>query len=162
MCARIRYLRDHGRTEKYVHTGRGWNERLDGMQAAIIRAKLPFLRKWNQRRQHNANIYRQRITNARVGLPMVNPASTHVYNQFVIKITNRDALRQYLADNDIESGLQFPLALHEQPVYKERGDIRPIASILANRCLSLPVHAYLTDEDIAKVAFYVQEFADRG
>jgi dTDP-4-amino-4,6-dideoxygalactose transaminase len=162
LCARIRYLRDHGRTEKYVHTGRGWNERLDGMQAAIIHAKIPFLRRWNQRRQHNANIYRQRITNPRVGMPMVNPASTHVYNQFVIKISNRDALKQYLADNNIESGLQFPLALHEQPVYKERGDVRPIASILANRCLSLPVHPYLTDDDVAKVAFYVQEFADRG
>jgi dTDP-4-amino-4,6-dideoxygalactose transaminase len=158
MCAKIRYLRDHGRTEKYVHTGRGWNERMDGLQAAIIRAKMPFMKKWNKRRQHNANLYRQHITNVFVTMPEVNPASTHVYNQFVIKVKDRDGLRAYLAENNIETGLQFPMGMHEQPVYKDLGYICPMASILGMRCISLPVHPYMSDEDIAKVALHVQEF----
>ena len=162
VCAKIRYLRDHGRTEKYVHTGRGWNERLDGLQAAILRAKLPYLETWNERRQRNAALYRGMLQHRYITLPQEKKnISSHVYNQFVIKTQNRDDLRNFLAERGIETGLQFPLALHQQPVYKHLNLIRPMASILADRCLSLPVHAQMSVQQVITVGEAVMEFINR-
>jgi dTDP-4-amino-4,6-dideoxygalactose transaminase len=148
VCQRIRKLRDHGRREKYVHEEVGWNERLDGMQAAILCAKLPYLEKWNAQRQVHAAIYRETLLDAPVQLPRENPASTHVYNQFVIEVEDRDRVRRAMLDAGIEVGIQFPLAMHQQPVYQHLGYRLPASERLAVRCMSLPVHAHLDPEQV--------------
>lgn len=153
---RIKMLRDHGRREKYKHEFMGWNERLDGLQAAILSAKLPWLNEWNQRRQRNASIYYERLEGW-VDLPRLNPISSHVYNQFVIEIEQREKLRQYLADHLIETGVQFPIPMHLQPVYQSKICL-PRSERLAQKCLSLPVHAHCSPDDIHQVCDKIQEF----
>jgi dTDP-4-amino-4,6-dideoxygalactose transaminase len=158
LVARIKMLRDHGRTQKYVHEIIGWNERLDGLQAAVLAAKLPYLDRWNSRRQQNAQVYQEHLKDcADIVLPALNPASNHVYNQFVICTPHRDNLRQFLLDYNIETGIQFPLAMHQQPVYAT-ADRLPGAELLASTCLSLPVHAQLTADEICHVADLVKYF----
>ena len=158
LIARVKMLRDHGRTQKYVHEIVGWNERLDGLQAAVIAAKLPYLDRWNSRRQQNAQQYQEQLKYcADIVLPARNPASNHVYNQFVICTPHRDNLRQFLLDYNIETGIQFPLAMHQQPVYATT-DRLPRAELLASTCLSLPVHAQLTVDEIRHVADLVRYF----
>lgn len=97
VCEKIRYYRDHARTEKYIHTGIGYNERLDAMQAAIVTAKIPFLKKWNKQRDINARYYLENLAGSGIILPLTNPYSDHVWNQFVIVSPSRDVLRQYLS-----------------------------------------------------------------
>jgi dTDP-4-amino-4,6-dideoxygalactose transaminase len=164
VCAKIRFLRDHGRTEKYRHLARGWNERLDGLQAAVLGAKIPFLHEWNLRRQDHAMLYEQELESIdKINLPAVNPVSSHVYNQYVITTDSRDALRQYLLEHDIETGIQFPLAMHQQPVYeplKLKG-LLPRSEQLAATCLSLPVHSQMHDRDVRKVCDHIKDFFRR-
>jgi dTDP-4-amino-4,6-dideoxygalactose transaminase len=156
---RVKILRDHGRKEKYRHEVVGWNERLDGLQAAIVSAKIPYLDKWNQRRQYNAQLYRDLLADcAQINLPQLNPVSSHVYNQFVITTIRRTELRDYLASKQIEAGIQFPLAMHEQPVYAGLGYRLPVAEKLSSSCLSLPIHAQLTDADVKRVAGEILNF----
>lgn len=158
LIARVKMLRDHGRTQKYVHEIVGWNERLDGLQAAVLAAKLPYLDRWNSRRQQNAQVYQEQLKScADIVLPAINPASNHVYNQFVICTPRRDNLKQFLLDYNIETGIQFPLAMHQQPVYAT-ADRLPRAELLASTCLSLPVHAQLTVDEIRHVADLVKYF----
>jgi dTDP-4-amino-4,6-dideoxygalactose transaminase len=158
LIARIKMLRDHGRTQKYVHEIVGWNERLDGLQAAVVSSKIAYLDRWNHRRQSNAQVYREQLADcADIVLPAVNPVSNHVYNQFVVRTDRRDNLKQFLLDYNIESGIQFPLAMHQQPVYAT-ADRLPRAELLASTCLSLPVHAQLTRDEVRHVAALVKYF----
>lgn len=154
----IRMLRDHGRREKYHHEIVGWNERLDGIQAAVLSAKLPYLNQWNHRRQRNAEVYLELLSTVpEIQLPYNNPVSNHVYNQFVVRTDRRDQLRKYLADLNVEAGIQFPLAMHQQPVYASDISL-PAAEDLAARCLSLPVHAQLRTDEIQHVCELIRQF----
>jgi dTDP-4-amino-4,6-dideoxygalactose transaminase len=157
LCDRIRILRDHGRVEKYVHVAMGWNERLDAMQAAILSSKMFRLQTWNFLRRRNAQIYRDYLP-ASVDLPQENPVSTHVYNQFVIGVDRRDELRAWLKERGIEAGIQFPMAMHQQPVYAAGNHKLPVSERLAERCLSLPVHGQLTVPQIRYVSDAIAEF----
>jgi dTDP-4-amino-4,6-dideoxygalactose transaminase len=154
---RIRMLRDHGRKEKYVHTiPKGWNERLDGMQAAIVRAKLPMLEMYNRCRGKIAKYYIKNLKGV-VTVPQTNPCSSHVYNQFVIQSAHRDHLRSFLERRGIKAGIQFPLGMHQQPVYNT-GQSLPATEYLAETCLSLPVHPFVTEEDMEYVVDSVKSF----
>lgn len=158
LIARIKMLRDHGRTQKYVHEIVGWNERLDGLQAAVLSSKIAYLDRWNHRRQSNAQVYREQLADCTdIVLPAANPVSNHVYNQFVVRTDRRDNLKQFLLDYNIEAGIQFPLAMHQQPVYAT-ADRLPRAELLASTCLSLPVHAQLTADEVRHVADLVKYF----
>ena len=162
LIAIVKMLRDHGRKEKYVHETIGWNERLDAMQAAIITAKFNHLDDWNNRRRKNASVYYDILSSCdKIGLPKINSdVSTHVYNQFVITTDRRDELKQFLLTRGIETGVQFPLALHQQPVYSRiSGQTSfPNSEKLAATCLSLPVHAHIIPDQVRTVANSIMEF----
>ena len=161
MCHLVRMLRDHGRLEKYKHLVRGWNERLDGLQAAVLHAKIPYLLEWNLRRQEHASVYRGELAFVtEVDLPANNPVSSHVYNQFVITTNERDELKQYLAHHGIETGIQFPRAMHQQPVYLTNLCL-PVSESLAASCLSLPVHAQMSHRDVISVCDHIKKFFRR-
>ena len=153
-------LRDHGRREKYLHEISGWNERLDSMQAAILSAKFDFLDHWNQKRVKHAERYIELLKNCnQIQLPQSNPVSSHVYNQFVIQCDRRDDLHKFLIGQGIQAGIQFPLAMHQQPVYRSIATVNlPNSERLAARCISLPVHAQLNPEDVDVVAQAVLDF----
>ncbi|MGA8220491.1 MAG: DegT/DnrJ/EryC1/StrS family aminotransferase [Candidatus Acidiferrales bacterium] len=164
----LRRLRAHGSLKKYHHELLGINSRLDALQAAILRVKLRYLDQWMQARQHRAGRYHtlfEEIGLKGILLPQV-PSShvTHVYNQFVIRSTKRDALREYLRGAGIPTEIYYPVSLHLQPAFAylgyKAGDF-PHSELASRQALALPVYPELTDSQQQAVvntiaAFYSQ------
>jgi dTDP-4-amino-4,6-dideoxygalactose transaminase len=170
VAARVRLLRDHGQSEKYVHAEEGYNGRLDALQAAILRVKLKRLPAWNERRRALAARYRERLgevaTASRAGrggagrdqaglvLPEEAPGSRHVYHQFVIRVKDRDRVRAALQEKGIETAVHYPIPLHRQPCYAWMGlgeGSFPEAERAAREVLSLPLYPELTEEQVDRV-----------
>jgi dTDP-4-amino-4,6-dideoxygalactose transaminase len=160
-------LRVHGSVEKYYHEWAGRNSRLDALQAAVLRVKLPHLDAWTAGRQRNAGLYRRLLTEREVPvtLPVEAAFNTrHIYNQFVISGARRDELRGYLQENGIGCEVYYPLPLHLQRCFAEwgyrAGDF-PVSERLAKESLALPIYAELMPEDIQYVVSVIQAFYDR-
>jgi len=162
LAARIRSLRNHGQTGKYLSSEPGWNSRLDEIQAAILRVKLRHLSNWQRARQSHAADY-HRLLSAIPGVmpPLAPEGFEHVYHQYTIRVEKRDALQRYLADRKIESTVYYPYPLHLQPLYSalghQAGDF-PHAERAALEVLSLPMYPELRNEQIARVVEAVAEF----
>ena len=162
MAARLKSLRNHGQTGKYVSSEPGWNSRLDEIQAAILRVKLRHLPAWQQARQAHAAAY----TKLLLGIPGVAPplipeGYEHVFHQYTIRVERRDALVQSLSERKIGSAVYYPVPLHLQPLYASLGHTAgdfPHAEHAAQEVLSLPMFPELRSEQIARVAEAVAEF----
>jgi len=162
VAERIRTLRNHGQTEKYLSNEPGWNSRLDEIQAAILRVKLQHLSNWQRARRANAAEYTRLFCDIPGVLPPIVPDGLeHVYHQYTIRIEKRDALQQFLAARKIRSTVYYPHPLHLQPLYKalgyKRGDF-PHAERAAQEVLSLPMYPELRKDQIARVVETVAEF----
>ena len=157
-------LRVHGSREKYRHEWIGFNSRLDTLQAAILRVKLPHLAGWTQARQQNAARY-QRILNA-AELPIVVPQAAswqtnHVWNQFVIRTQRRDELKAFLAAQGIGTEIYYPIPLHRQPCYLYLGYTEgalPESERACREVLALPIHSGLLEGDIEYVCDCLAKF----
>ncbi len=143
-----------GNLSKYFNFIDGYNSRLDALQAALLKVKLPHLDDWNTRRREIARQYDKRITNPAVGKPVIKEGNTHIYYVYTITAEKRDELRTYLENNDIKSGVYFPVPFHEQRVFEKlgynHGDF-PNAEYVAEHMLVLPMFPELTQEEIDKV-----------
>ena len=115
LAERIRVLRDHGQTDKYLHGRYGWNSRLDAFQAAILSIKLPFLEEWNDRRRELAARYREGLAGLPLRLPEEPEGCRHVYHQFTVRTPERDRLREHLAEKGVPTATHYPRGIHEQP-----------------------------------------------
>src|SRR6266852_1409304 len=116
--ARVRLLRNHGQTQKYVSSEPGWNGRLDELQAAILRVKLRHLPEWQRARQAHAAEYTQQLSQIPGVMPPIPPEGyEHVYHQYTIRVEQRDALQQLLTERKIGSSVYYPVPLHLQPLY---------------------------------------------
>ncbi len=164
LAARLRSLRMHGSTAKYVHDEIGYNSRLDAFQAAVLRVKLPHLDRWTERRQSNAELYRTIFASR--GTPVIVPRpapyqTRHIYNQFVIRCERRDALREYMKSEGIGTEVYYPIPLHLQPCFASLGyrpgDL-PVSERLARESLALPIHPDLAPDDVEIVAEAVHRF----
>jgi dTDP-4-amino-4,6-dideoxygalactose transaminase len=162
MAARLKSLRNHGQSAKYVSSEPGWNSRLDEIQAAILRVKLRHLPEWQRARQAHAAEY----TKLLLGIPGVAPpfipeGYEHVFHQYTIRVERRDALVQILNERKIGSAVYYPVPLHLQPLYAslghKAGDF-PHAEHAALEVLSLPMFPELRSEQIVRVAEAVSEF----
>ena len=162
MAARLKSLRNHGQSSKYVSSEPGWNSRLDEIQAAILRVKLGHLSEWQRARQAHAAEY----TKLLLGIPGIAPpfipeGYEHVFHQYTIRVERRDALVQILNERKIGSAVYYPVPLHLQPLYAslghQAGDF-PHAEHAAQEVLSLPMFPELRSEQIARVAETVSEF----
>jgi dTDP-4-amino-4,6-dideoxygalactose transaminase len=165
LAKRLGGLRTHGSIKKYYHDWIGMNSRLDTLQAAVLKVKLPELDGWSASRQKNADLYRSMLggANSKVTLPATAPYQTnHVYNQFVIRSVRRDALKAYLQENGIGTEVYYPLPLHLQPCYKslgyKEGDL-PESERAAKESLALPIHPAMSREDIEYVCEVILDFA---
>lgn len=163
LAARVRILRNHGQKEKYVSSEAGWNNRLDELQAAILRVKLRYLPKWQQARQAHAAAYTRHFSQIPGIMPPLAPEGyEHVYHQYTIRVEDRDALRQRLAERKIGNMVYYPVPLHLQPLYAslgyKRGDL-PHSEHAAHEVLSLPMYPEMRVEQLARVAETVVEFA---
>jgi dTDP-4-amino-4,6-dideoxygalactose transaminase len=161
LAAQIRRLRSHGTSDKVRHDVVGGNFRLDEIQAALLRVKLPHLGRWSERRRGLAEDYRRRLAGLPIRLPPAGQGC--VWNQFVIRVPSgrRAALAEYLGDRGIASGIYYPIPLHLQPPLARLGHRPgefPIAEQAAQETLALPIYPDLGDDRLARVADAVAGF----
>ena len=135
-------LANHGRTDKYIHEIEGVNSRLDTLQAAILRAKLPHLDEWNRARREHAEAYCRALCETPVTLPSIDSRSESVWHLFVIRVGSREALAQRLKDQGIATGIHYPLPLHKQPAFDHLSQRRPlpVTEQIAGEILTLPAN----------------------
>ncbi len=159
---RLRSLRNYGQREKYEHIERGINARLDTLQAAVLNVKLRRLPAWNQARRSHAEKYRQLL--AGVGdivFQTLQPDSEHVYHLFVIETGQRDALRDFLAQAGVQTGVHYPKPIHLQKAYVDLGHKHadfPHTLNLSGRMISLPMYAELGMEQIRHICSRIRSF----
>lgn len=163
LAAKIRMLRDHGRTTKYEHEITGYGFRLDGIQGAVLDVKLKHLPQWNAARRAHADYYTELLANVDDSIvPPYEPAHVQaVYHLYVIRTRKRDELLQYLKEHDIEAGIHYPVPLHMQPVYKNLGYAHgafPETELAARDILSLPLYPELTHAQMERVVETMREF----
>lgn len=151
----------NGNLPKYFNFVTGYNSRLDALQAAILSVKLPYLDGWNDRRREIAKQYNERITNPAITKPFIAEGNTHIYYVYAITTEKRDELRNYLKENEITSGVYFPVPFHLQVVYKglgyKKGDM-PNAEFVGDHSMVLPMFPELTQEEIDKVIEVVNKW----
>ncbi len=161
-----RMYSNHGRLDKFTHEFEGANERLDALQAAVLKAKLNALDEWNRRRRVVANLYREALGDiAEIILPEPIPESEPVWHLYVIRCSRRDDLRDYLRERGIQTGLHYPRPLHLQPAYARLGygpGSFPTAERVTKEILSLPMHPHLTPDDVSAVANTIKDFFARN
>jgi dTDP-4-amino-4,6-dideoxygalactose transaminase len=155
LIKRAKMIANHGRLEKYTHEIEGVNSRLDGLQAAILRVKLPYLDKWNVERQRVAARYLDKLKDsAAVVLPTIRPQANPVWHLFVVRVKNREAFQAHLKAQGISTGVHYPIPLHQQQAYEYLG--MPIGSLpttekVAAEIVSLPIYPELTDSMVDDV-----------
>jgi dTDP-4-amino-4,6-dideoxygalactose transaminase len=161
-AARLRILRNHGQTEKYVSSEPGWNGRLDEIQAAILRVKLRFLAAWQRARQaHAAEYTRQFSQIPGIMPPLVPEGYDHVFHQYTIRVEERDKLHQLLTEKKIGSSVYYPVPLHLQSLYATLGHqpgAFPHAEHAAQEVLSLPMYPELRAAQLSRVAETISAF----
>ncbi len=159
LADRLKRLRNGGQTDRYRHAEAGVNSRLDELQAAVLRARLPWLATWTARRRTLAARYRDALASADVSLPTECDAG-HVYHLFVIRSKQRDRLQSHLADCGVEALIHYPIPIPRQPaVASTRPADCPIADRVCRELLSLPLHPAMGDEEADAVARAVCVFA---
>ncbi len=158
-------LRVHGGRKTYFHEIVGYNSRLDALQAAVLRAKLPYLEGWSAARRANAARYDAAFADIpEVVTPYIDPANTSIYNQYTIRVPQRDALQAHLKARGIGSAVYYPLPLHLQPCFAYLGYQEgqfPESELAAKEVVSLPVYPELTDAQRDEVIAAVRQFFGR-
>ncbi|CAN5836099.1 DegT/DnrJ/EryC1/StrS family aminotransferase [soil metagenome] len=162
LAKRCRMYANHGALKKHEHEMEGINSRLDGLQAAVLSAKLPHIHNWTQRRQAVGEAYRAGLRDVPgVFVPETSPGSTHVFHLFVVRVPNRDGLRDHLGKLGVETGIHYPTALPFLGAYRDR-HFEPAQFPQAYRnqseILSLPIYPEMTPEMVAYVADAIRAF----
>lgn len=158
LARRVACLRNGGQVTRYEHVVAGINSRLDDLQAAVLRARLPRLRQWTARRRELAATYRAALA----GAPIVCPAevdSGHVYHLFAIRSASRDALREHLRQRGVETLVHYPVPLHRQPAFEQQPvGTYPAAEAVAREQVSLPLYPAMPAAHVDAVAVAVHQF----
>jgi dTDP-4-amino-4,6-dideoxygalactose transaminase len=161
----IRVLRNYGQREKYHHVVKGFNRRLDTLQAALLRVKLRRLDEWNAARRRYADLYERLLGDADVVAPVTAAGAEHVWHLYVVRVAERDALRSYLDRCGIATGIHYPVPVHLQAAYADLGygaGAFPVSERYAGQIVSLPMYAELDEASVERVAGAVAEFASAG
>jgi len=156
----LRMLRDWGQEEKGRHDIRGFNDRLQAIQGAVLRVKLRHLDSWNAQRRRHAEAYSHRLERMGVVPPVEARGMRHAWHCYTIRVPKRDAVRRALADEGIQTGVHYPRPVHLQPAYRDLGyppGSFPEAERAAKEVLSLPLHPALTDADRERVCDVLQK-----
>ena len=164
IARKLRLIRTHGMEPKYYHHLVGANFRIDAMQAAVLRVKLPHLSAWTAGRQRNAARYRALFADAGVqdvSLPVEAPNRTHIYNQFVIRVPRRDQLKAHLDARGIGTEIYYPVPFHLQECFRDLGyrpGAFPVAEAQAKDSLALPIYPELAEAQQAAVVNAIRTF----
>jgi dTDP-4-amino-4,6-dideoxygalactose transaminase len=144
-------LRNYGQEKRYYHSIKGFNSRLDELQAAILNAKLPYLDGWNQRRREIAMRYHEAFSPVGLCCPLEARDRFHTYHLYVLRVPQRDRFQKLLAQNAIATIIHYPIPVHLQESYAEcrlQGKYLPLTEQLAGEIVSLPLYPELTDEEV--------------
>lgn len=148
----LKALRNYGSHKKYENLYQGVNSRLDEIQAAMLRVKLPYLEAETIRRQQISQAYRSGINNPLVTLPHVIDELAHVWHLFVVRCEKREALQAYLAEQGIQTLIHYPVAPHKQQAYRQWNNmVLPVTETIHQQVLSLPLDPTMSDESILQV-----------
>lgn len=160
--AKIRMLRDHGQESKYNHAIEGYNGRLDSIQASILRVKLRHLDKWNSQRQRLSRLYNLYLAEVNdMSVPFISEHCEHIFHLYVVRIKDRDKLRKFLAEKDIETGIHYPVPIHLQKAYAYLGYKKgtfPVTEKITEEILSLPMYPELTEDAVEYVAKMIKGY----
>lgn len=176
LADRLRQLRSHGGARRYEHLRLGWNARMDELQAALLRVKLPRVAAWNARRREVAARYEQALLAGGAAIPDSEEAAApaerillprrsldHVFHQYTIRAPRRDALREHLRARGIGSEIYYPLAAHRQPALPGGDRFHlPVCDLAAREALSLPMFPELRDDEVERIAAAVGDFVGAG
>lgn len=162
VVSKIKMLRDHGSSQKYIHDFIGFNMRMEGLQGAVLGVKLRYLDKWNEKRRQNAARYFELLKDVKqIKMPVILENNQSNFHLFVIRTKKRDELKKFLKDGGVATGIHYPAPIHLQKAYStfewEKGDF-PTAEKMADEILSLPMFPELKDEQILHVADKIKEF----
>ena len=158
----VRVFREYGWRKRYVSETPGGNSRLDALQAAILRAKLPHLDSENVLRRSHARRYRELLAEAKIRLPTASYDVEHVYHQFVVRTKQRDALREHLREHGVSSAVHYPVPVHQQPAYVGRVTVAGAlahSDAAADEILSLPMYPELSSEAVETVARHILDWS---
>jgi dTDP-4-amino-4,6-dideoxygalactose transaminase len=162
LALKVRMYARHGALKKHQHQMEGINSRMDGLQAAILGAKLPYILEWTSQRIKNAELYNKFLSETEgIELPKVRPDSKHSFHLYVIRTEKRNELAEFLKSNGIETAVHYPVALPNMKAYEYLGYSAsdfPVASKYQDRILSLPMYPELTEEQISYVADKIKDF----
>jgi len=155
----LRVLRDWGAERKYEHLYKGFNYRMDGVQGAVLGVKLRYLEGWTERRRAIASQYDRLFAGSGITTPWADPLNRHVYHIYAIQVDDRPTVQAALQARGIATGIHYPIPVHLQPAYRTpqfpAGSL-PHTEAAAQRVLSLPMFAELTDEQVATVVAAVR------
>lgn len=158
---RLKRLRNHGSEVRYYHDEIGYNMRMGGLEGASLNVKLKYLESWNTRRRDIALRYFKEITNGKIKMQKQSADCESVFHLFVIVVEDRDNLMKYLNERNIFPGLHYPVPCHLQQAYSnlgyKNGDL-PNSEYLAVHCLSLPMYAELTDEEVSYIITTLNDY----
>lgn len=161
VAEQCRLLRNVGQAVRYQHEIKGFNHRLDSLQAAVLCVKLPYLDAGNGWRRETAVRYNNLLTNATLTTPTSADWAEHVYHLYIIQVDNRDELQAHLSQAGIATGIHYPIPIHRQPAYAELGyqpgDF-PVTERLAQQILSLPMYPGITTEAVEQTSSMINNF----
>lgn len=162
LAEKCRMFANHGALKKHQHQLEGINSRMDGIQAAILSAKLPHILKWTGQRIANVALYQKHLSGiSEIVLPNIRSNSKHTFHLYVIRAKNRDGLMDYLKKNEIETAIHYPTPLPLLPAYHYLGKTNidfPVSDKLAKEILSLPMYPELNEEKIVYIADSIKAF----
>ena len=155
---KITMLRNYGEESKYLNKIKGFNSRLDEIQAAILRTKLKYLDAWNASRRQLAGIYREHLYNCEIAIPDEKPYAESVFHLYVIRSKKRDELKEYLKSKGVATNIHYPKPAHMQEAYNDLGYVEgdfPVSEIFAKEILSLPIYPGLKDEQVEEICKHI-------
>ena len=163
LADRLRMLRNYGQRQRYYHSVKGFNSRLDELQAAILLAKLPGLQEGNERRRRIAEAYSRAFTTLGwLDCPVEAPERHHVYHLYVVRVPDRTRFQKHMIDQGVATMIHYPIPIHRQDSYAECFDqagFLPETDSQASRIVSLPIYPEMTDEQVEQVIIAVKSFA---
>lgn len=154
---KLKKMRNYGQSKKNYHDFVGVNSRLDEMQAAILRTKLPYLDEWNKKRKKLAGIYNELLEGVSAIKPVEKEYAKHVYHLYVIRSKKRDKLQQYLLKKGVQTLVHYPIPIHLQKAYATN-DKLPITEEICGEILSLPMNPWLKEGEVKEISNLVRTY----
>ena len=145
---RLLLLRNLGSNQKYVHEIKGGNHRLDTLQAIVLKHKLPYLKEWNEKRRAVVKKYQRMMDNPRVALPHTPSRCTPVHHVYPVLVEDPKHFMKYLSDNDVQSGVHYPIIISEMPMYSHLPCTNAKAHEFSKQMVSLPIHPFMSEAEV--------------